>query len=134
MAISRPPARRAGRAVVSAVLLSSLASIPIFSAPPLSLDAVPTLVFFTPISVEWDPRDQTLWVADQYLPRIAHIAGDGAPISTFSASQYSGGRIAGVALEPNGAGHLFISDPDFQGIVQGDPVGNLSGSIRTAGL
>ena len=85
MVTSRPPARRAGRAVVSAVLFSSLASIPIQSAPPISLDSVPTLVFFTPISVEWDPRDQTLWVADQYLPRIAHIDKDGAPISTFSA-------------------------------------------------
>ena|GEM_PF-2976483 len=134
MEISRPPARRAGRAVVSAVLLSSLASIPIQSAPPISLDSVPTLVFFTPISVEWDPRDQTLWVADQYLPRIAHIDRDGAAISTFAASQYAGGRIAGVALEPNGAGHLFVSDPDFQRIVRVDPAGNLAGSISTAGL
>jgi len=84
--------------------------------------------------VEWDPRDQTLWVGDQYLPRVAHIDRDGAPISTFSASQYAGGRITGVALEPNGTGHLFISDPDFQRIVRVDPAGNLAGSFSTAGL
>jgi sugar lactone lactonase YvrE len=89
---------------------------------------------FTPVSVEWDARDKTLWVADQYLPRVAHVEEDGAPISTFGAAAYSGGRIAGLALEPTGTGHLFISDPDFQRIVRVDPTGSPAGSFSTAGL
>ena len=103
-------------------------------APALSLDSVPTLVIFTPISVEWDPRDQTLWVADQYLPRIAHANAEGAPLSVFAASRYGGGRPAGVAFDASGAGHLFISDPDASRIVRVDLAGNPAGAIGTAGL
>src|SRR5258705_10329469 len=105
MAISRLPAGRPGRIAASALLLCALAGKPAQATSPISLDSIPTLVVFTPVSVEWDPRDQTLWVADQYLPRIAHVEEDGAPISTFAAARYAGGRIAGVALEPTGTGH-----------------------------
>jgi DNA-binding beta-propeller fold protein YncE len=103
-------------------------------APALSLDSVPTLVIFTPVSVEWDPRDQTLWVADQYLPRIAHANAEGAPLAVFAASRYGGGRPAGVALDASGAGHLFISDPDASRIVRVDLAGNPAGEFGTAGL
>src|SRR5262245_26486424 len=134
MAISRPPARGPGRVGASALLLFGLAATLAQAAPPISLDSIPTLNMFTPVSLEWDPRDQTLWVADQYLSRIAHLEEDGAPISAFAAARYAGGRIAGLALEPTGAGHLFISDPDFQRIVRVDPMGNPAGSISTAVL
>ncbi len=134
MATARPPARCPGRVAASALLLCGLAATQAKATPPVSLDSVPTLVMFTPVSVEWDPRDQTLWVADQYLPRVAHVEEDGAPISAFASARYSGGRIAGIALEPTGTGHLFISDPDFQRIVRVDPTGNPAGSVSTAEL
>src|SRR5881397_3212132 len=123
-----------GKAAVPGFLLLCLAISTAFSTPPVSLDSLPTLVMFTPVSVDSDPRDHTLWVADQYLPRIAHIEGDRAPISVFAASRYGGGRPAGVALEPVGTGHLFISDPDLLRIVRVDPSGNLAGAFGTSGL
>jgi len=134
MKISSAPAPGRKRVAASALLLCSFAASPVLATPAIPLDSVPTLVIFTPVSVEWDPRDQTLWVADQYLPRVAHMEQDGSPISTFAASKYAGGRISGIALQPTGVGHVFISDPDYQRIVWVDPAGNPAGSFSTAPL
>ena len=90
MAILKAPAVGPGRVAASALLLCGHAVTPVRAAPPISLDALPTLVIFTPVSVEWDPRDQTLWVADQYLPRIAHVEEDGAPISILPSARAVG--------------------------------------------
>jgi len=123
--------------VVLALPILSATCLGAFAAPvtpPVSLDSVPTLVLFTPVAVEWDPRDQSLWVADQYLPRIAHTTLEGSPLSVFPTSSYGGGKPAGLALDPGGAGHLFISDPDASRIVRVDLAGVAAGILPTAGL
>jgi len=102
------------------------------ATPSQSLDSVPTLVVFTPASVESDPQDQSLWVADQYFPRIAHFARDGSLFAVLPASAYGGGRPAGVTLEPGVAGHLYVSDPDQQRIVRVDRLGTPAGAFGTA--
>ena len=98
------------------------------------LDPVPAFVAFTPVAVEVDPRDQTLWLADQFLPRIAHLTPDGSPLSVVPVALYDGERPAGLAFEGSGADHLYVSDPDLQRLVRIDRQGSPAGSIPTGPL
>jgi DNA-binding beta-propeller fold protein YncE len=99
------------------------------------LDPAPTFVAFTPASVAADPRDQTLWVADRYLPRIAHLARDGSLLAVFPASAYGGMRPSGMTFEGGAAGdYLYVSDPDIGRLVRVDRLGHPLGAIPTGPL
>ncbi len=119
-----------GRWRLAAALAIAIAAIgPAGAATNLPLAKVPTLVIFTPISVETDPLDGTSWIADQYLSRLVQALPDGSPIQSLPAAAFGAGRIAGVTLEPGASGCLWVSDPAAQRLVrvtrQGLPAGEL---------
>jgi len=117
--------------LVLAGFLTAL-SAPLVAAPGgVPLDPVLTFVAFTPVSLEIDPRDRTLWVADQYLPRVGHLQPDGAPVGVFSTSSFGVGRPAGVAFEGSSGDYLYISDPDLQRVVRVDRWGVPAGGFTT---
>jgi DNA-binding beta-propeller fold protein YncE len=122
--------RSAGTFVLAFLLVGPVAGPPRAAAQ--SLDAIPTLVLFTPSSVEVAP-DDTLWIADRYLPRIAHTRQDGSPLSVFSTSRFGGGPPAGVT-QASGSGYLFVSDPQIPRIVRVDFAGNAAGEFGTSAL
>ncbi|HEU5180761.1 MAG TPA: hypothetical protein VFW45_08210 [Candidatus Polarisedimenticolia bacterium] len=126
----RIPAFRGCFRGAAALAIGIAAAGPAAAATDLPLGQVPTLVVFTPISVETDPADGTSWIADQYLSRLVQALPDGSPIKSLPAAAFGGGRIAGVTLEPGASGCLWVSDPDAQRLVRltrgGLPAGELS--------
>ncbi len=101
----------------------------------IPLDPAPTFVAFTPSSVAADPQDETYWVADRYLPRIAHLGRDGSLLAVFPASMYGGGRPFGLTFEGGVAGdYFYVSDPDAGRVARVDRHGNPSGGIPTGPL
>src|SRR6266704_3244843 len=102
-----PPMRfRCSRHLAAVPLLILLCLVPELSLAGqggIPLDPAPTFVAFTPSSVAADPQDETYWVADRYLPRIAHLGRDGSLLAVFPASMYGGGRPFGLTFEGGGA-------------------------------
>jgi hypothetical protein len=128
----RPGPRRKSLRFLAVALWLSPTAVALLGAPGgMPLDPVPTLVVFTPVSVEVDPVDQSLWVVDQYAARVVHFASDGSPAAAIPASRYGGGRPAGITLA-GATGELFlVSDPDSSRIMRIDRSGNPSGSFST---
>jgi len=117
---------------ITAIVCLLLPDVRLLGAPGAApLDPVPVLVVFTPASVEMDPDDGSLWIVDRYLPRVAHMGADGAPVAVFPASLYGGGRPSGVAFEGPDGSHLYVSDPDFHRVVRIDRNGDAAGSFST---
>src|SRR5258705_10016444 len=126
------------RHMAAALLFISLCLVPGVSRAGqggVPLDPAPTFVAFTPASVAADPQDETFWVADRYLPRIAHLAHDGSLVSVFSASIYGGGPPFGLTFEGGGTGdYLYGSDPGFGRLARIDRLGNPFGWVSTVSL
>ena len=118
----------------AALALGFAAASPGATATDLPLGQVPTLVVFTPVSVETDPADGTTWIADQYLSRLVQALPDGSPIQSLPAAAFGGVRITGVTLEPGAAGCLWVSDPDSQRLVRITRGGLPAGEVPTAAL